>query len=165
MFPDMLLITIILRLMFVPLALGKVDMVCLIVAFSIPCWLVALSFKIVWVGTPAWWNNSLSSSISSKILLSSSSNWCPTENFRECLSIPTNAGHLFVSVLYPGLSGVVYTSDTEPVGHSQDGRPTGRDVLLTHGHIYQLLCCGPCIGCPGGAGPPEGMESVLRRVR
>ena len=50
MFPDMLLITITLRLMFVPLAVGKADMVCLIVA---PCWPVALSLKIVWVGTPA----------------------------------------------------------------------------------------------------------------
>ena len=52
MFPDMLLITITLRLMFVPLAVGKANMVCLIVAFSIPCWLLALSLKIVWVGTP-----------------------------------------------------------------------------------------------------------------
>ena len=61
--------------MFVPLAKRKANMVCLIVAFIIPCWLVALSLKIVWVGTPACWNNSSPSYISSKILLSSCSNW------------------------------------------------------------------------------------------
>ena len=42
-----------LRLMFDPLAVGKADMVCLIVASGIPCWPVALSLKIEWVDTPA----------------------------------------------------------------------------------------------------------------
>ena len=165
----MLLITITLRLMFVPLAVGKANMVCLIVAFSIPCWLVALSLKIVWVGTPACWNNSSSSSISSKILLSSCSNWVRMRISGSVSPFPPMLD-TFLSV--SSILGLVVLFT--PVTQSLLAIPKMAGLLeemyssWTHfstKEIYQLLCCGPCIGCPGGAGPPEGMESVLRRVR
>ncbi len=75
--------------MFLPLAVGKANIVCLIEASGTPCWPFPLSLKIVWVGTPACGNISSSSSISSDIavLLHQLS---LTENLWARLSIPCN---------------------------------------------------------------------------
>ena len=161
MFPVMLLITITLKLMFVPLAVGKANMVCLIVASSIPCWLVALSLN----------REPLPVETTPRPPPSHQRYNCPpavTESDWEFLGAFLHSHQCWTPLCQCPLS---WASDTEPVGHSQDSRPIVGDVHLTHGRIfptkeiYQLLCCGQCIGCPGGVAPPEGMESVLRRVR
>ena len=148
MFPDMFLITITLRLMFVPLAVGKPDMVCFIVA--------SWPHKILRVGTPACWNNSSSSSISSKILLSSCSNWVLLRTSEHVSQFPPKLDTSLSVSSVLGF-GVLFTpvpqsllANSKMAGLLEEMYSWHMDAFFQE--IYQLLCYSPFICCPGSNG-------------